>query len=136
MLQVVPAHLAAPPTRSCSRNAREEPHGAAESRAWLSRLKHGYTVGQDQPLAHALPNPARSKGIRMSLRIASAVHLPDALIHRTPSSLIDLIQMLPVLACVSSGSLPIRADSSRSGASSAWFVAGVCLLIHASNLSS
>src|ERR1700722_11518622 len=65
----------------------------------------------------------------MSSRIASAIHLPDALIHRAPSSFIEL---LPVLAWVSSGSLPIRADSSRSRVSSAWLIADIFVFIHAS----
>ena len=57
---------------------------------------------------HAAGTPALPPGpkaIRMSSRRASAIHLPDALIHRTPSSFMEL---LPVLACVSSGSLPTR----------------------------
>ena len=62
----------------------------------------------------------------MSSRIASAIHLPDALIHKTPSS---FMEVLPVLACVNSGLLPTHADSSRSGVSSAWLVVDRFLLI-------
>src|SRR5579862_8037456 len=67
--------------------------------------------------------------MKMSSRMASAIHLPDALTHRTPSTFIEL---LPVLACVSSGSLPIRADSSRSRVSSARVFADMFLFIRAS----
>src|SRR6185312_10369441 len=68
----------------------------------------------------------RSKGTRMSSCLASASHLPEALIQRTSSSLIDV---LPVLAWVSNGSSPIRADSSLNCASSPLFLFVNLLLI-------
>ena len=65
-------------------------------------------------------------GTRMSSCFASASQRPEALIQRTLPSFIDV---LPVLACVSSGSPPIRADSSRSGVSRACSAAELSLLI-------
>ena len=58
---------------------------------------------------------AKPRGIKISELQASAIHLPEALIHKTPFSFMEL---LPVLACVSSGLLPTRADSSSKGVSS------------------
>src|SRR5579864_5941186 len=75
---------------------------------------------------HCLTISARSKGMKMSSFMASTIHLPDALIHRTPSSFVEL---LPVLACVSNGSAPIRAVSCRSRESSTWLSAGIFFLI-------
>src|SRR5579859_6885236 len=57
----------------------------------------------------------RSTGRKISSRSASASHLPDALIHRTPSS---FIEVFPVLACTNNGSRPMRADNSRRDATS------------------
>ena len=52
----------------------------------------------------------------MSPEAASAIHRPEALIHRTPSRLIEIF---PVLACVSKGSLPTRRARSSKGHNSA-----------------
>src|ERR1700730_11966364 len=62
----------------------------------------------------------------MSSCKASTIHLPDALIHRTPSS---FREMLPVLAWVSIGSAPIRAVRYCSRASSTRLAAVIFLLI-------
>src|SRR5579872_230355 len=56
--------------------------------------------------------PAISSGIRIFPPVASASHLPDALIHSAPSS---FREMFPVLACVSSGLRPTRPAKSSSG---------------------
>src|SRR5215472_7304403 len=53
---------------------------------------------------------ARSSEVRISSRVASAIHLPDALIQSVPSS---LIEMFPALAWVNRRLPPTRADSSR-----------------------
>ena len=58
---------------------------------------------------------ASSIGMRISSWFARASHLPDPLIQRIPSSFIDV---LPLLACTSKGSLPTRADSWRRQSSS------------------
>src|ERR1700692_2690386 len=87
----------------------------------------GYSsVGSMCRLKHALTS-ARSKGTRKFSPRASAIHLPDDLIHSKPFS---LIEVLPVLAWVRSASLPILADSSSSGLSSRSWDAVISLLIH------
>jgi hypothetical protein len=53
--------------------------------------------------------------MRISSWFARASHLPDPLIQRIPSNLIDVS---PLLACTSKGSFPTRAESSRRKASS------------------
>src|SRR2546430_847823 len=75
---------------------------------------------------HSLTS-SKSSGMRVSSPLALTSHFPDALIQRVPPSFIDVF---PVLACVSMGSPPIRADSSRSRESSAFWVPEILLLIH------
>src|ERR1700678_1170406 len=53
---------------------------------------------------------SRSTPMNSSSRVALESHLPEALIQRVPS---DLIEVLPLLAWTSSGSLPTRAESAR-----------------------
>src|SRR5882762_9301360 len=53
---------------------------------------------------------AKSSGTSISSCIAWDNHLPDALIQRIPSS---FMEVFPLLACTSRGSLPTRAERSR-----------------------
>src|SRR5713226_4022475 len=61
----------------------------------------------------------KSTGTRISSRAACANHLPEALIHRTPSS---FTEVLPEPACTSSGSQPKRAETSIRAWTSEWLV--------------
>ena len=68
-------------------------------------------AARGSPSAIALRRGSRRTGVMMSCASASASQVPDALIHMTPSRLIDV---LPPAPCVRNGSAPSAADSSRS----------------------
>ena len=98
------------PTRSRSRSARGSQHdaGAPHASPFQSdgRRSSGKFVPISIPARTTLvspPSPVARTFVRAS-HLAS--HFPDALIHRTPSSLIDVF---PLPAWISSGSLPMRA---------------------------
>src|SRR5216683_2738503 len=61
----------------------------------------------------------KSTGTRNSSRAACASHLPEALIHRTPSI---FTEVFPEAACTSSGLRPKRAETSIRAWISEWLV--------------
>ncbi len=73
-------------------------HGGLKRRARISR-------GGIDALAQALSHLRQIQRYENFIAQASAIHRPEALIQRTPSSFMEL---LPVLACVSRESLPTR----------------------------
>src|SRR5947209_7274610 len=77
-----------------------------------------------RPLSKHSRQWPRSTGTRMSSQLAWASHLPDALTHRVPSR---LSEVLPLLACTRSGSRPMRADRRSRASSSAQISEGLSM---------
>ena len=85
-------------------------HGCLDGSAHAFAADYYRLARRGRPLArYAERVSARFTGMRISSRVASASHLPEALIQRTPSNLTDV---LPVAAWTSKGSAPMRAETS------------------------
>src|ERR1019366_794231 len=75
----------------------------------------------------------KSTGTRISSWAACTSHLPEALIHRTPSI---FTEVFPDPACTSSGSRPKRAETSISAWTSEWLVPDIVPAPACANLQS
>jgi hypothetical protein len=83
---------------------------STEGRSDLS-ARPGWSDGST-PTSIRFSVSLRLSGKKISSRVASASHLPDALIQRTPSCFSDVF---PVAAWTKCGFFPRRADTSRRG---------------------
>src|SRR5260370_34048671 len=88
-----------------------------------SQCPDGLVYGATNSVLHWMQDfiSTKSTGTRNFSRAACASHLPEALIHRTPSS---FNEVFPEAACTSSGSRPKRAETSIRAWISEWLVPG------------